>query len=343
MGDADDAERAVKQWSHHGDKPENIQEQERREQSAVDKAVIQGLYFETPSRNIYGVREHYYGSPVIVDSINMSNAWRDVSTYARAFGKTGEYDNTPESILGGVLLKMRVAFSANKRGTNERHRKAGKIDPSALGKRAWNNDPRLFRQKRLPGKRDYFVLIGLDVSGSTLGVNIDLIKRAAFAQATLLSRMGIKFAIYAHSGNLHAPSEGRKYGLDLDIYHVKDADEPWDAKVQERLTELGPSAANLDGHSLEYYRNRLDERPETDKILLYFSDGKMPAENHDEELQILQREIKVCRQKGYHLLGVGIRTDSPARHGLDTVQIDNVADLKKVVDQLGKYLSVATS
>jgi cobalamin biosynthesis protein CobT len=192
----------------------------------------------------------------------------------------------------------------------------------------------------MPGKKDYFVLIGIDISGSTVGANIRIAKSAALAQATLCARMGIKFAVYAHSGNYHSGGHlgTRATGMDLDIYIIKQADEPWDAKIQERLTKIGPDSANLDGHSIEYYRKRCDERPETHKIILYYSDGKMPAENYEEELEILQREIKICKQKRYTLLGVGIRTDSPARHGLDTVQVDSVEEISKVVKHLERRL-----
>jgi cobalamin biosynthesis protein CobT len=241
---------------------------------------------------------------------------------------------------------MRVAFADNARGKDVYHLKSGKINGKVLGKRAPGGDERLFRKKIMPGKRDYFVLLGLDISGSTVGRNIALIKAAAHAQAELLARMGIKFAIYAHSGNIASsalesdPSMtwARRAGLDLDIYHVKDPDEPWDVKIQERLDELGPDSANLDGHSLEFYRKRCDERQETDKIILYYSDGKMPAENYEEELEILQREIRICRQKKYTLLGVGIRTDSPRAHGLDTVQIDEISEIGQVVRHLEKVL-----
>jgi hypothetical protein len=106
-----------------------------------------------------------------------------------------------------------------------------------------------------------------------------------------------------------------------------------------RLSAIGPSAANLDGHALEYLRKRADESDATDKIILYYSDGKMPQENFTEELEVLQREIKMCRQKNYTLLGVGIRTDSPARHGLDTVEVHEDSDLVKVVQHLGKRLA----
>ena len=152
--------------------------------------------------------------------------------------------------------------------------------------------------------------------------------------------MGIKFAVYAHSGNVHLGSTYGvgAYGMDLDIYHVKDADEPGTRRCESGSRRSGRTLQTSTATRFEYYRKRCDERPESDKVILYYSDGKMPAENHNEELEILQREIKICKQKGYTLLGVGVRTDSPARHGLDTVQIDDVADVSKVVRHLEKVL-----
>lgn len=130
--------------------------------------------------------------------------------------------------------------------------------------------------------------------------------------------------------------------MDLDIYIIKEHNQPWNDEVKIALREIGPDNCNLDGHTLEYYRKYIERRPETDKIILYYTDGKMPAENHDEELVILQREIKVCKRKNITLLGVGIRTDSPVRHGLDTVQVDTDEDIVKVVRHLEKRLSVST-
>ena len=338
--DPEQVQAAVMQWLDHDDKPKSVEEQNN--EAAVDRAIIQGIYFETPSRNVYSVREHRFGEPQIISGYNMSGAWDDssVNIYGftrRQLGIEGDFE-TAESILGPALLKMRTVFSDNKRGAHLRHRKSGRVDARVLGKRAGLGDPRLFKKKIVPGKKSYFVLIGVDVSGSTVGTNIVLEKKAVMAQATLLSRMGIPFAIYAHSGNLHDPTRGRAEGLDLEIYIIKEAHEPWDPKTHQRLQELGPDSANLDGHSLEYYRKRLDEVQATDKILLYYTDGKMPAENYDEELEVLQREIRTCRNKGYTLLGVGIRTDSPIRHGLDTVEVNEDADVVKVVQHLEKRL-----
>lgn len=340
MGTAEESEAGLKHWQHHGPKPIEIVEQENADAEIIDRAIVQGIYFETPSRNIYGVREHRYGEPIIIDGYNFSAGWSesDEDRYGFALGRTGDFE-TPESMLGGSLLKMRAAFQENARGATARHRTSGKVDGRVLGKRAYTGDERLFKKKSLPGKRDYFVEIVLDISGSTAGDNLDLIKRACFAQATLLHRMGIKFAIVAATAMAHMARGGRSSGIDLDIYHIKEAHEPWAKDTQKRLSEIGAVAANLDGHNLEFARKVCDRQTETDKIILYFSDGKMPAENHDEELEILQREIRNCRQRGYTLLGVGIRTDSPARHGLETVEINSVDDLGLVVKQLGRHLA----
>lgn len=344
MGTADEAEHDLESIEICGERPDSIMEGKPGDEQLIERAIIQGIYFERPSRHIFGVREHHYDKPLISpDGTPLTRAWEKGRRYteraARRMGSRGEYEPT-ESMLGPSLLRMRVAFSDNKRANMERHRKSGRVDQRVLGKRAWQDDERLFKVKRLPGKRDYFVCIWLDVSGSTAGTNIDLIKRAAFAQAELCQRMGITFAIYGGSGYFHDPDAGRGAGLDLDVYIIKEPDEPWTPKVQQRLNEIGADAFNLDGHNMEYARHICQKRSETDKIVLYFSDGKMPAENHDEELTIMLREFREYKRRRITLLGVGINTDSPARHGLDTVQINSVEDLSKVVDQLGKYLIV---
>jgi hypothetical protein len=132
---------------------------------------------------------------------------------------------------------------------------------------------------------------------------------------------------------------GSELGYTMEVYEVKSFEDEWTTEVQGNLLSLAASAGNLDGHSIEFYRKVIERHHSTDKIILYYSDGKMPAANHDEELEILQREVRYCQGKNITLLGVGIRTDSPRRHGLDTVQVDSQDDLRSVVKHLGKRLS----
>ena len=52
----------------------------------------------------------------------------------------------------------------------------------------------------------------------------------------------------------------------------------------------------------------------------------------------LMREIETCRKRGYVLLSVGVDTDDPIKHGLDTVRLDRIEDVRAVVDHLGSRL-----
>lgn len=332
-GEPEDAAKDFKEFSHHDT---DISEVEATvDAEAVDRAIIQGEYFETPSSNIYGVREHKYDQHVFDESgRDLSFAWgrREGDAdwlYNLRHGIDGDFD-VPEQILGPALNELRRVLSDNQRSKMERHLTSGRINQNVLGRRAWAKDNRLFQKKRIPGKRSYAVVIGIDISGSTVGRNLALAKRAAKAQAELLNRLGIDFAVYCHTAN-GSYTAAEVY---LDMYEIKSFSQPWATAAKEALDKIGADAANLDGHSIEYYRRLIERHPATDKIILYYSDGKMPAENHDEELEILIREIKTCRQKGIALMGVGIRTDSPRRHGLDTVEVHEDSDLKKVIRHL---------
>lgn len=342
MGTPEEAAKLIKLFGDHDEKPHSLEEAE--ESNAIEKAIIQGIYFTTPSVNIHGVVEHFYGKPILDrDGRNTSHGWRSLDeSQARRLGKEGDFE-IPETVLSPSVIKIRRVFTDNQRGSSMNNLRSGRVDARALGRRAWSGDPHLFRRDRLPGRKNWFVEIGLDLSGSTVGENIKLEKRAVMGQCEMLTRAGIPFELFAHTGQAHYGSDSlRRSGHDLSMYHVKDAEEPWNDVTRERLIELVSCGVNLDGHALEFLRKRADRAKATNKVVLYYSDGKMPASNHDEELDILQREIGICRNKGYVLLGVGIRTDSPKAHGLDTVEVHADDDLAKVVEHLGRRISGET-
>jgi hypothetical protein len=342
MGTPEELEPMLLKWNQHEEKPKSAGEVKAEE--AVDQAIIQGIYFTTPSQTVFGVREHRYGVPILcehtscVTSHNYSIGWEE-SYWARKIGQNADL-LVAEAILQPALIATRRAFSDNRRGRTDPNKKSGRVAPRALGKRAWNDDPRLFQKQTRPGRKDYSVTIGMDISGSTIGLNLALEKRAVFAQAELLNRAGVPFEIYAQSGESHDHlKRGFKEPVDMDVFIVKELHEPWGDEQKERLANLRHVNINLDGHFLEYLRKKTTLHRTTDRIILYYSDGKMPAANYKEELEILKREIKLCETSGVTLLGVGIRTDSPRAHGLDTVQVDSDEDLSQVVAHLGKRIS----
>lgn len=126
--------------------------------------------------------------------------------------------------------------------------------------------------------------------------------------------------------------------MDMAIYEIKTPEQPWGQKQKQLLSNLGPSSANLDGHTLEFYRKVCQRQDTTRKVILYYTDGAMPMANYDEELEILQHNIKLCRNLGIQLVGVGIKNEDPADHGLDTVRLDEITDVPKVVKELEKRL-----
>jgi cobalamin biosynthesis protein CobT len=341
-GDADKAIQDIKAFGQHEVMPVMPDDPAEREadDKAIDLAIIQGQYFETPSAHIAGVREHFYGKDSIGYDAQKHGpvAWDEdyPERLRRKLGIDADLE-VEESVLGPVLVAMRKAFAENKRAKMQKHLRSGRVNGRVLGKRAWAGDDRLFQKKRLPGKRSYAVIIGIDISGSTVGRNLALAKRAAMAQAEMCDRTGIDFAIYAHTANGEIGRNRNEWvyeDLTLDMYEIKSFDQGWDDKAREALGAISSNAENLDGHGIEYYRRKIERHPATDKIILYYTDGKMPAANHDEELEILIREINYCKAHKITLLGVGIRTDSPRRHGLDTVEVHNDTDLVKVVRHL---------
>ena len=246
-------------------------------------------------------------------------------------------------ILESSLSKMRVVFSENDKSKTQANRRSGKINTRALGKRAPVGDDRLFKKKAFPKKRDYAVLIMVDMSGSTAGERLTMEMNAVISQAELLSRMGIKFSVVAHSGTLSRDSvydQYRPYNREYAFVKIvlKDWNEPWSSNQLEAAKNLFSYDCNLDGHALAYGRSEILKQRATDRLIMYYSDGQMPAENHDEELALLKKELKILSAQGVVVAGVGVNTDSPTKHGLPTVRLDSETDVPKVVDHLEKLM-----
>lgn len=359
MGTPEEVEIALLKLGDH-EPPDEIFGHARHDDDEIELmkiAIVQGMYFETPSTEIIGV-QHYNFPEVLFGTTpdevpdikeQTGRGWYYGSHISpRMYGMLGiepEKDDSfdpPLAILTEATLKARIAFADNMRGRYTGGHKSGRVNARHLGKRVPVDDERIMKRKIKASKKSYFVLVGIDISGSTTGENIYLAKKVAMAECEMLSDLGVKFAVYAHSGathGIHPASDTGMTGDHLHIYNVKLPDEPWTDRTRHKLKALGADAQNLDGHTMEYYRRILDAQRETVKVLHYYTDGAMPAENHDEELEILTREIQTCKRKGYIPLGVGIRTDAPRQHGLETVEVNEVADIMKVIDHLERELT----
>lgn len=244
----------------------------------------------------------------------------------------------PESIMSSGVFQLRLVLEANAKGKFNNGRKSGKINPRVLGKRAPLDDPRLFRTRDLPKKKDYHVVLCMDCSGSTLGTTLDDEKRAVYAQAELLNRLGISFEIIAVTGYGRGGAGGMARDAVVAVFEVKNTNQAWNNATKDNLANVFSSSSNLDGHSLQVCISRALKVRVTDRIIMYYTDGEMPAANYDEELLVLKRGIATCAQQDITLMGVGLGTDSPRAHGLDTVRVDRIEDVPKAIEHLGKRI-----
>lgn len=298
---------------------------------AIAIAVMQAAWFEGPSVRIGGVAFHPFKDRHTknVDFL-MDEGWDGDANPERLMPN--------EAIINRAVTHARIVFSDNKRTKVVRNKKSGRISGGKLH-RAALDDERLFARKERPGRKDYFGVIMLDISGSNAGGTIKLLRQMAMAQGELLHRLGVPFEMYAHTALPTADYyRSPDHNMFLNLYPVVGVGEKWNKESRLRVAALEAVCANLDGHAMEFARKRLDAVRATDHFILYSSDGSMPAENYEEELDILKRELKLCKQKGYTVQGVGLQTDSPKAHGLDTVVVESSADIGLVVKQLEKRL-----
>ncbi len=233
-----------------------------------------------------------------------------------------------ESIMSGPLSHLRVVFAENKRkGMTRDLRRGQRLDTRHLH-RAGNEDYRIFGRKDQPNKRDWSVVLGVDLTSSNNSNGaLGPVKEASMTCAELLSRLGIRFQMEAHTGRgskvIHMP--------------IKRFDEPWNSKSRETINAVTGSGGNYDGHSMERYRKLAQAERATDKLIMYFTDGAMHGS--DEEGEVLLRNVELCRQLGIHLLAVAFNNDSPKDYGFDTVTFSGGQDIASIVAGLDKHLA----
>lgn len=301
------------------------QEGERTSEADLTKAIEALLSLDRVPLNV--------GPPKITEHPDR-RGWGEQNGQIRHMLRA-EHFTLPETVLGAATTAARVAFGTNRRAQVTRNMRSGKLVSKSLARRVPFGDDRVFGKKIEPSKRDYLVVIGMDCSGSTSGQTLQDEKMAVLAQAEVCNRVGVKFEIWAHS-TYGGYGEGEQSGPEM--LKIKGAEEPWNGKAKDKLRTLRSMSGNLDGHSLQFYRKRLDEGRATDKVLMYYTDGAMPASNYDEEKEVLEAEVKVCATRGYTLMAVGMGTTSPKAFGMDTVEVNGHQDYRKVVDHLGKRL-----
>jgi len=152
------------------------------------------------------------------------------------------------------------------------------------------------RDKRI---RDVSVFFLVDLSGSTEDeVNgrkvIDIQKESMVIMAEALDVLGDPYAIYGFS------SEGR---FRVDMFNVKDFNEPYDEKVQYRLGNLQPLGLTRMGTVVRHATYKLDEVPAAIKLLVILTDGRpydMEYGNLEYAISDTKKAIQEARAQNIH-------------------------------------------
>ena len=242
------------------------------------------------------------------------------------------------STTGPSVLHARRIFSDSKLDKNEYGLKRGKLNSNSLARRAWNDDPRLFKKKTRAEGISSEVCIGLDISGSTEDTDnsglsfCSKIAQLGYGLSDLLNKVGVDFSIFAHTTSHY------NNGLAQYIIAIKDVNDRWDNASKDRCLSLVPLGGSLDGHNFEFYRKKLQASKANRKLMIYFTDGQIPATRRQDEIPVLQREIKTLKKLGIATLGVGIYTDAPKEVGMDTVLLRDHTDMSTVLKEVEKRI-----
>jgi len=126
-------------------------------------------------------------------------------------------------------------------------------------------------------ERSVAVAFLLDMSGSThqLLPNRDksilqVEKEALILMSKAVDAIGDRFALYGFSGR----------GKDtVDFTILKDFDEPYLHRVDQRIGEIEPAIQNRDGAAIRHATSKLAAQPSKTRILILISDGK-PLDDH---------------------------------------------------------------
>jgi hypothetical protein len=293
---------------------------------AMEVAVMQQGDFDSMSTTVAGVTVNHYPN---------GQAWGNgrygtLDDYTKErYGLGLENIELRPNLVNSGMLNMRRYFANNRKAKIGGEHKAGKIVPSRLHSVKTGN-VKVFGKEHKPGRKSHFVLLAVDISGSTSGSPIRIIRQLGLALGDMLNGSGVKYAVYAHSGG---PCRDGDIGglMMVEVNVVKEETQPWDAAARESLAMVNSYGNNLDGHMMEFCRKRCDESSATDKHILYLTDGAMPEANRYDETEVLVRELKECARRGYDVIGAGIHTSSPERYGLPTCRLDTIDDIPNLL------------
>ncbi|WP_295399993.1 VWA domain-containing protein [uncultured Thiocystis sp.] len=152
---------------------------------------------------------------------------------------------------------------------------------------------RLFLRRRKLD-RHLAVLFMVDMSGSTKGWINDAQRESLVLLCEALERLGDRYAIHGFSGYTHTR---------CDSYRVKDFAEPYDAKVQARISGIRPQDYTRMGVAIRHLTRKLLAVEARTRVLIVLSDGRPDDEDGyrgDYGIEDTRQAVLEARGRGVH-------------------------------------------
>ena len=252
--------------------------------------------------------------------------------------ESGKYVVPFESMLRSVL-------TVNEKDRWISEQEQGRIDRRGLVKLAMNRAYKTpFREQVKVETDNVAVEILVDCSGSMRMDRKDKVARLAiYSMAKALQNLEINFEVTGFTTN-HSwaardtlDNSFSRSGEGLSHFIFKG----WDNSSLDGISNIRGSNHNIDGESLRWAASRLTEQKQKRKVLFVFSDGYPEAENSEGAVlqKDLARSIKVVKDSGIEVVGVGILSGWVENYYPENVVIYDIDDLpKKAMKFLGEIL-----
>jgi cobalamin biosynthesis protein CobT len=250
-------------------------------------------------------------------------------------------------ITNVMRMKMMRNLLAQNRARRDPGKERGKIDRRSLFRVSLETSKRVFWQRVEAPEFNTRASLWVDHSGSMQGQKLRLAAASAMLFGEVLDALKIPFEVCGFSTSTTGYEGTRIYdsasaadrkiftrwgGLWVGVY--KSFDESWHA-VKHRCStmERHQHDNTYDGECLRLAAQRLLEYPEPRRVLFWFNDGE-PCPNvsdfmADHQLY-LKRVVKEV-EKVIEVFAVGIMTDNVKQYYSNSVVINNLQDLPKVM------------
>jgi cobalamin biosynthesis protein CobT len=261
--------------------------------------------------------------------------------------------------IGVMQKQLERAVSAQARKSWNPGQRRGRIAPGGLFKTAVGDD-RVFRQRHETKAKNTALSLVVDCSGSMGGPRMELAGIAAYALASVLERLSIKYEVIGftsynnhamtaamtedaktHGKSFHGMGYARIEPLYMPVF--KPFAGKLDSEAKSRLAHLTEDPdyllQNIDGECVQLAARRLVQQSAERHIMIVLSDGEPSCRSGRGLSAHLKTTVAALTKQGVEVIGIGIQTAAVKSFYPKSVVLNDTAELPaRVMAELSKLL-----